>query len=113
MKIAALAAVLGLATVAATGCDREPTSRTAYNNSGASATATAPEQVPAPAAPNIAPPPQGLAIPSYVPSEPAQAAPATSAQAAPTVVPTTPDTASPAVPPVTPAQANTASGASR
>lgn len=105
MKIAALAAVLGVATVAASGCDREPTSHTAYNNSGASAIATAPDQIPAPPPPNIAPPPQGLAIPSHVPSEPAQAsAPAQPAAAAPG---TTPDTASPAVPPVTPPAANT------
>lgn len=103
MKIA-LAAVLGLATVAATGCDREPTSRTAYNNSGATAMGTAPDQVPAPAPPNIAPPPQGLAIPAPVPSEPAQAA--APAPSEPTVVKTTPDTAAPAVPPVTPAPAS-------
>lgn len=111
MKIAH-AAVLGLATVAATGCDREPTSRTAYNNSGASAIATAPDQIAAPPPPNIAPPPQGLAIPTYVPSEPAQANPAVQPAAGapgttPSVTPTMPDTASPAVPPVTPPAANT------
>lgn len=96
MKLTALAAVLGVATLAATGCERAPTSRTAYNNSGASATATAPEQVNAPAPPNIAPPPQGLAIPSTVPSEPAQPAPANPGA---NVVPATPGTASPALPP--------------
>ena len=114
MKIAATAAVLGLLTVAATGCDREPTSRTAYNNSGASAAGTSPDAVPAPAAPNIMPPSPQLRIPTTVPSEPAveasaqvSAAPAAEnpvqAPAPNAAVPSSstavPDTTSPSVPP--------------
>jgi len=114
MKIAATAAVLGLLTVAASGCDREPTSRTAYNNSGASAAGTSPDAVPAPAAPNIMPPSPQLQIPTPVPSEPAVEAPAqvspapatanpaqapAPSTAAPSSSTAVPDTASPSVPP--------------
>jgi hypothetical protein len=103
MKLVPFTAALALAAAFTTGCDREPTSRTAYINSGASAQGTAPDAIAAPPAPNIKPPSADLAIPSTVPSQPAEAAqPATPAVPAPTVTATTPDTASPAAPAAVP-----------
>jgi len=95
-KIAATAAILGVAALAAIGCDREPTSRTAYINSGASATASS-ANIPAPPPPAIHPPPAGTEIPNTVPSAPAAAAatPAPQANAAPAPAPAPVEAAKP------------------
>src|SRR6478735_2187926 len=94
MKAIALVAVVGLAAVAATGCDR-PAS-TAYINSGASTTPLMPA-APGNNASGVSRDSGAVELPgTQQPASTADTA-ATTPPASPSVTSTTPDTASPAV----------------